>query len=256
MNLQDGFYVTTDTAFPKVPPMIATPYYCEPKAYDTFCEQFPILESTTGLVNAAAAIAMHAFPDTELEGVHARIDALADRVRRRIRSFNRRAILAHLHDVLFEEEAFQGAASDESFYDPRNGLLPLVLETRHGLPITLCLIYKAVANCLGLKTGGVNAPYHFLVRVRSERGWMLVDPYENGRVYHRREAIARIERIAGRNRLRDDQFLPPATHREWLERMLDNLCVTLHRRGHDYDLRAMQELKQALGRYPFSRFAA
>ncbi len=236
--------------------MMATPQYCEPKAYETFCDQFAVLESTTGLVNAAAAIAMHAFPETELDGVHGRIDNLAYRVRRRTRSNDRRALLAHLHDVLFEEEAFRGAASNESFYDPRNSLFPLVLETRNGLPITLCLIYKAVANCLGLKTGGVNAPYHFLVRVRSERGWMLVDPYEQGRVYQRREAIARIERIAGRNRLRDDQFLPPATHREWLGRMLDNLCDTLANRGHQYDFLAMQELKQALDRYPFSRFAA
>ena len=225
--------------------MAATPHYCEPKAFATFCDQLPLVESTTGLVNAATAIAMHAFPEIALADVHARIDELTERIRARARSRSPQALLAHLHDVLFDEEGFAGPP-DSAYYDPSSSFFPLALETRRGLPITLSLIYKAIANNLGLKTCGVNAPFHFLVRVRSEKGWLLIDPFEHGRLYHRDEAIARIEAIAGRNRLRDDQFLPPATHREWLRRMLDNLCATLERRGHTWDLMAMSELKQAL----------
>lgn len=224
---------------------MASPEYCDPKAYATFCEQLPLVNSTTGLVNAATAIAMHAFPETELASVHAQIDALAARILGRIRSRSRQTLLAHLHDVLFDEEGFAGVA-DESYYDPRNSFLPLVLQTRRGMPISLCLVYKAVANCLGLKATGVNAPLHFLVRIRSEKGWLLIDPFEQGRVYHRHEAIERIERIAGRYRLRGDQYLPPATHHEWLRRILDNLCRTLSENGHAYDLMAMLELRQAL----------
>ncbi len=226
------------------PPMDA-PQFCEPKAYETFFDQFALIESTVGLTNAATAIAMHAFPEVELAQVHQRIDELADRVRFRAPSRSPQALLAHLHDVLFEEERFAGFVG-KGYRDPRNSFLPVALEVRCGLPITLCLIYKAVANCLGLKVIGVNAPYRFMVRVRSEKGWLIVDPFEGGRVYHRDEAIARIEKIVGRNRLRDDQFLPPATHRDWLNRILDNLCDTLHRDNCEYDLRAMLELKGAL----------
>jgi regulator of sirC expression with transglutaminase-like and TPR domain len=226
-------------------PMPATPEFCDPKAFATFCDQLPLVESTTGLVNAATAIAMHAFPETDLEDVHARIDELARRIHSRARSRSPQALLAHLHDVLFDEEEFAGAP-ELAYYDPSNSFFPLALQTRRGLPITLSLIYKAVANQLGLKTCGVNAPFHFLVRVRSEKGWLLIDPFDGGRMLHRDEAIARIEAIAGRNRLREDQFLPPATHREWLRRMLDNLCSTLERRGHTWDLMAMRELMQAL----------
>jgi regulator of sirC expression with transglutaminase-like and TPR domain len=147
--------------------------------------------------------------------------------------------------VLFEEEGFAGAGK-ETYYDPSSSFLPLVLETRRGLPITLCLIYKAVANCLGVKAGGINAPFHFLARIRSEKGWLLVDPFEGGRVYHRHEAIARIDQWAGHQETRRDQYLPPATHREWLGRILDNLIATLNDRGHACDLLAMLELKQVL----------
>jgi regulator of sirC expression with transglutaminase-like and TPR domain len=75
---------------------------------------------------------------------------------------------------------------------------------------------------------------------------MLIDPFERGKLYHRDEAIARIESMTGRNRLRGDQFLPPATHREWLRRMLDNLCGSLERCGAVWDLAAMRELQQAM----------
>jgi regulator of sirC expression with transglutaminase-like and TPR domain len=225
--------------------MPAIPQYCDPKAFAVFCDQLTLVESTTGLVNAATAIAMHAFPETELADVHARIDEIARRILVRARSRTPQALVAHLHEVLFEEEGFAGAP-DRAYYDPANSFFPLALRTRRGSPITLSLIYKAVANTLGLKTCGVNAPFHFLVRVRSEKGWLLIDPFERGRLFHRDEAIARIESLAGRNRLREDQYLPPATHREWLRRMLDNLCATLERRGHAWDLLAMQELQQAL----------
>jgi regulator of sirC expression with transglutaminase-like and TPR domain len=225
--------------------MPATPHYCELKAFDTFCEQLPVINSTTGLVNAATAIAMHAFPEFDLADVHTQIDALAARILSRARSRTPQALLAHLHDVLFEEEGFSGAPAS-AYYDPASSFFPLALQTRRGLPITLSLVYKAVANSMGLKTCGVNAPFHFLVRVRSEKGWLLIDPFERGRLYHRDEAIARIESLTGRNRLRHDQFLPPATHREWLRRILDNLCATLERRGATWDLAAMWELKQAL----------
>lgn len=222
-----------------------TPQFCEPKAFATFCEQLAIVHSTTGLVNAATAIAMHAFPEIELADVHQRIDALAQTIRRRAPSGRTQAILAHLHDVLFDHERFSGAPVG-CYDDPSHSLFPLVLQTRRGLPISLSLVYKAVANSVGIKVGGVNAPYRFLLRVRSEKGWFLVDPFEGGRMLHRHEAIARIDRIAGRNCLPEDQYLQPATHRDWLRRMLDNLCATLAQRGHAYDLKAMLELHQAL----------
>ena len=44
--------------------------------------------------------------------------------------------LAH---YLYERQGFAGNESD--YYDPRNSLLPDVLERRMGIPITLALVY-------------------------------------------------------------------------------------------------------------------
>jgi regulator of sirC expression with transglutaminase-like and TPR domain len=40
-----------------------------------------------------------------------------------------------------------------------------VLQRRRGNPITLSIIYMAVARRVGVSINGINAPRHFLVRV-------------------------------------------------------------------------------------------
>ena len=63
-----------------------------------------------------------------------------------------------------------------------------MLRTRRGLPITLVLIYKYVAEAVGLSVQGINSPGHFLAAVRTDStlgpgqagGSMYVDPFYGG----------------------------------------------------------------------------
>ena len=68
--------------------------------------------------------------------------------RSRVRGQQPQAMLAHLHALLFEEEGFSGNVDD--YYNTANNLIPIVLKTRRGLPITLSLVYKNVAGRLGI----------------------------------------------------------------------------------------------------------
>ena len=68
-----------------------------------------------------------------------------------------------LHHVLYVDLAFRG--NEASYYDPRNSFLHLVLRYRTGIPISLALVYMAVATRLGINVQGVNSPGHFLLRV-------------------------------------------------------------------------------------------
>ena len=154
------------------------------------------------------------------------------------------ALLAHLHDVLFEEAGFRG--NREDYYNPLNSYIPAVLDTRRGIPITLCLIYRVVAEGVGFEVEGVNTPGHFLVRLRTPEGWMLVDPFCSGGVLTEEEAFDRVDRVTGRPTPRTAQYLAAATHPQWLSRMLLNLqhvFASSDRRG---DLVAMGELQSLL----------
>ncbi len=217
---------------------------CKPQAYSFFAEQLPQIETTQGLLNAAIAISMHALDHVVAEDVDLRLLALASRVSRQVRGQQVQAAMAHLHHVLFEEEGLAG--NQWNYYTPLNSYLPTVLESKRGIPATLSLIYKVVGERVGLQVEGVNSPWHFLCRVRGQRGWMIIDPYFGGAVLSRREAFARLEQVAGRKVPHDDQLLAPASHRDWLARILTNLQVIFDEQNRKEDFTAMSELKELL----------
>lgn len=220
------------------------PTLCRPAAFRFFQQQIPVIDTTEGLVNAATAIAMHALDEVEPEEVHGELQELAHRVSSRVGSPQTQALLAHLHDVLFDEEQFSG--NSEDYYDPFNSYLPVVLETKLGIPITLSLIYKVVGEKIGLEIEGVNAPGHFVVRVMTDEGWMIVDPYVGGGVLTAEETFARMEEVTGRTVPRSPDYLAPATHSQWLSRMLVNLQHVYATTDRRVDLAAMSELQSLL----------
>jgi regulator of sirC expression with transglutaminase-like and TPR domain len=159
-----------------------------------------------------------------------------------------------LHDVLFDVAGFAGNVDD--YYNPANSYLPEVLRTRRGLPITLALIYKCVAEGVGLAARGINTPGHFLVAVQSpeavggarvaSRPWMYVDPFYGGGVLDPQEVWRRVAEATGRDEPPSPHWLAPATHRQWLARMLNNLQAVFAHTGRERDLYAMQELQDLL----------
>jgi regulator of sirC expression with transglutaminase-like and TPR domain len=232
------------------------PAYCHPDAYDAFAVEMPQIDTMTGLFRAAFAIARHEHPSADVAHAEATIAELADIVRRRVRSSSIEATLAHLHDVLFDIVGFVGNVED--YYDPENSYLPEVLRTHRGLPITLALIYKSVAERVGLVVCGINSPGHFLVAVRmpdrhvpnsaaSER-WMYVDPFYGGGMLDRDDVWQRIADATGREMLPSPELLARATHRQWIARMLNNLQAVFAHTGRERDLYAMQELQDLLAK--------
>jgi regulator of sirC expression with transglutaminase-like and TPR domain len=220
------------------------PALCRPQAFHYFKRQIPVLDTTAGLLNASIAVAMHAMDDVIPGEVTVRLQAIARRVMARVRSRATSARLAHLHDVLFEEDGFRGNQDD--YYNPHNSYLPCVLEHRHGIPVTLSLVYKFVAEQLELAVEGVNSPGHFLVRVMTDDGWMLVDPFYGGGVLNDEEAFVRMEHVTGRPVPRTSRYLAKASHSQWLSRMLVNLQHIFAVKDRRHDLAAMSELQSLL----------
>jgi regulator of sirC expression with transglutaminase-like and TPR domain len=170
-----------------------------------------------------------------------------------VRSKSVEARLAHLHDVLFDVVGLRGNVED--YYNPANSYLPDVLHTRRGLPITLVLIYKCVAEGVGLVAHGINSPGHFLAAVdtpdttgpghgASRR--MYVDPFYGGSLLDESEVFRRIAETTGRQVAQSPDWLVPATGRQWLARMLVNLQAAFASLGRERDLLAMQELQALL----------
>ena len=239
---------------PSATRLSSMPAYCHPASYAVFAEEMPRLDTTSGLFRAAFAISQHERPDSDVQQAEATIAELTETVRRRVHSPSIEAKLAHLHDVLFEVVGFAGNVED--YYDPANSYLPEVLRTHRGLPITLVLIYKCVAEGVGLVVRGINSPGHFLAAVQmpaiagrtdtSPHKWMYVDPFYGGGMLDRDDVWRRIAEASGSAAPPSPEWLAPATHQQWLARMLNNLQAVFAHAGRERDLYAMQELQDLL----------
>ncbi|KAL6066136.1 F-box protein 21 [Balamuthia mandrillaris] len=132
-------------------------------------------------------------------------------------------ILEELNAYLFDEQKFKGEV--EHYYDPKNSFLNDVLERHTGIPITLSVIYSAVARRLGIVLDLISMPCHFLLRWYDSENQreVFVDAYNRGRQLTRQECI---EMLRGFGVM---QILPtyfrPVSIFVLYERMLSNLNV-------------------------------
>jgi len=225
------------------------PNYCRPAAFHRFRQELEEIESEGALFRAAFAIALHDRPEADLAEAETIVENLADAVSRRVRSRQPDAILAHLHDVLFD--VFQLRGNTEDYYNPANSYLPDVLQTRQGIPISLALVYCRVAEPLGLAVHGVNTPGHFLAEVElcgasGSANSMYVDPFFGGSLLDVDEVRQRVEQTSGRRASAGVENLVRATPQQWLYRMLNNLQASFASSGRERDLYAMQELQTLL----------
>lgn len=220
----------------------ALPLCCAPSAYELLKQS--IGSGSDVLVSGMVAISKHQYPGVRAEAVDAAIQGVVDKVRSRVRGCQPQAMLAHLHDVMFEEMGFRGNVLD--FYNPHNSYLPAVLDTRMGMPITLCAIYVIVATRLGLKSWGIGLPGHFLAGVECGGTRMMVDPFAGGRILTADEACARMREIFGENAEWSDEMLRPVSNRHWLTRAMQNLLNIFGSQGDYASAAAMLEMELAL----------
>jgi regulator of sirC expression with transglutaminase-like and TPR domain len=179
-------------------------------------------EHPVNLARIALEIAADAYPDLDIAAYMARIGELTERVRPRCpRSATVRDILGQINWVLFVEEEMRG--NHEEYYDPRNSYLNDVLDRRLGIPISLSVLYWAVAEPLGLSIAGANLPAHFMLRVEDgDRTW-FVDPFHSGAVLSREMCRRRLSEILQQPVELDDAMAAPCSVATIVTRMLRNL---------------------------------
>jgi regulator of sirC expression with transglutaminase-like and TPR domain len=173
------------------------------------------------LAEAALVIAAEEYEDLDVSAYLGRLDALAAHAAPRLagcRSDAGRATA--INRFLFAEEGFRG--NRENYYDPRNSYLNDVLDRRLGIPISLSLVYIALARRLDCDVRGVGFPGHFLVKWVGARE-LIVDPFA-GAVLSQADCRDRLTAVLGEGASLDPAIhLRAATPLEILVRLLGNL---------------------------------
>jgi regulator of sirC expression with transglutaminase-like and TPR domain len=220
------------------------PLCCTPRAFRLLTSQLTSVESSDALLHGAVAISMLQMENVDPMRIDAMLQRYVDTIRARVRGPQPQALLAHMHQFLFEEQGFIG--NTEDYYNPANSYLPAVLETRQGLPITLSLIYKIVAERLGFRCWGVALPGHFIVGLKLGEDDLLVDPFSGGQLLTADETRHRLTDVFGPEIDWSDDFLQPVSNRHWLTRILQNLLHVFGSGSHYADVAAVLEMEMLL----------
>lgn len=130
------------------------------------------------------------------------------------------ALVDAINAELYGVRGFNGNAGQ--YNEPENSYLDRVVARRTGIPITLSLVYREVAERVGLRCDGVGFPGHFLVRCGDPSQNLYIDPFHGGARVPREELLARL-RGASLGSASPESFLAAVTRRQILQRMLNNL---------------------------------
>jgi regulator of sirC expression with transglutaminase-like and TPR domain len=148
------------------------------------------------LARGALEIACLGHPDLSPDGSLATLDALAQCVAPRLTAAMPPEEQASvLSTYLFDEAGFHG--NTDAYYDPRNSFLNDVLERRTGIPISLAVVLIEVATRVDLRVEGVGFPGHFLTRVHTAAGYLLLDPFSGGRPVDEGDLLALLRTASG-----------------------------------------------------------
>jgi regulator of sirC expression with transglutaminase-like and TPR domain len=137
--------------------------------------------------------------------------------------------IAAISSYFFDELGFHG---NESNYNAvANSYLDQVLLNRTGLPITLSLLYIALARRCGLAFHGVALPGHFMVQFRPRNADpIIIDPFRNGKRWSMSEVASYLHRNGQHTNVQE--WLVPPTPEQVVVRVLRNLKGSLVMHGN------------------------
>jgi regulator of sirC expression with transglutaminase-like and TPR domain len=174
-----------------------------------------------------------------------RIDALADRLRSDgFRATDPDRDAQRLADHLAGTHGFTGDV--DSYNDPANGLLGRVLDRRRGLPITLSILYIAVARRLHVPAFPIALPGHVVTGIGGRDRAIVLDPFHGGRLLDEAAIRRQVEQSTGGRLAFRRSMLRPSPAPNVVRRLLNNLTRDFTAAGQPRNALWAVELKLLL----------
>lgn len=142
-----------------------------------------------------------------------------------------------LNGVLFNKLKF--SANTKNFHSPGNSMINVVLETRKGNPISLCVIYMMVAQKLKLPVYGVNLPNLFVLVYKDGNQAFYINAFNKGLIFSRQD----IENYIHELKLAPQpSFFEPCSNLEIIRRVFRNLIMSFDKMGEHEKAEEVKEL--------------
>ncbi len=200
-------------------------------AQDTEFRKLLTRRSDVDVTTAALELARDAFPDLDFSVVYRWLDERAAELTGPLA--RAKSDTEAIREIGYCLAGKHGLTGHPDCYDnAESSFLHKVIEQRRGLPISLSVVYMAVAERAGWTLEGVSTPRRFLTRFEAGAGPIFVDAFAGGEVLTLDECVDRLQSVAG---LTPGEVLPTldaASPRTIILRMLNNLKALHARLGN------------------------
>lgn len=172
-------------------------------------------------------IATFQYPDLELEKLRQELEQIYYdtwlEFRPDLYAFDQIKVI---NSVLFNKLKF--GANTKNFHSPGNSMINVVLESRKGNPITLCVIYMLVAQKLKLPVSGVNLPNLFILTYKDDNHQFYINAFNRGLIFSKQDIENYINEL---HLVPQKSFFEACDSVEIIRRALRNLVMSFEKMG-------------------------
>ncbi len=133
-----------------------------------------------------------------------------------------------LNTVMFDQLKF--GANTKNFHAANNSFINVVLDSKKGNPISLCVIYMWIAQKLGMPVYGVNLPNLFVLTYKKDDLQFYINVFNKGLIFNKTDIDNYIAQL---NLEPNDIYYQPCANLEIVRRVLRNLIMAYEKAGDD-----------------------
>lgn len=206
-------------------------------------------EGASNVLEGATYLAQFQFPEIYFEKLDAEIEKIKDDIWLEVNSsLTALEKVKILNYVIFDLHKYRRNA--KNFYSPQNSFINQVIETKKGNPISLAIIYLAVASKLELPIFGVNLPKNFILAYKDELRHtdaademqdiiFYINPYNKGAILGKRE----INYFIQQQKLQiNKSYYLPCNNKDIVIRLINNLLLSYEKLGFTDKIDRLKEL--------------
>ena len=187
-------------------------------------------------------VATYQYPDIEYKTLKAEIEQIFQEAWRAFRDdIHPYDQVKILNGILYSDYKFR--ANTKNFHSPSNSMINVVLDTKKGNPISLCVIYMLIANKLKMPVYGVNLPNLFVCTYKTQELQFYINAFNRGLLFSRSDLENYITNLQISPL---DIFYEPCSHLDIIKRVLRNLIVSYEKLGDHYKVDEIKTLLNEL----------
>jgi regulator of sirC expression with transglutaminase-like and TPR domain len=225
--------------------------------------QFDIIEkrlidwknsTSKDLIEAWLIISKWHFPGLEEKRVYDKIETIKKTIWLEINesqtAFEKVAII---NKIIYEEFHFQG--DTKNYHSPINSYINTVLETKHGNPLSLSILYSYISQSLNIPIYGINLPSHFLIgyidqfktnsSIGSNKSGVLfyINAFSEGSILYHADIKSFLEQL----KITDNPiYYEPCSNTTIVNRILSNLISSYQQSNHEEKVFELSIFKRLL----------